>query len=209
MDAVIKIGGSLLADDRVLGNCCRALGDLSRRYHLLIVPGGGTFADFVRGQQIEREFSDRVAHLRAIAGMNVYGLKLHRLIEGSNTTENLEKIGHDGCTIFLPFETLRQCDELGPSWEITSDSIAAWTCSKVGCEKLILVKMVDGISDGGKLQKSITTRKLKEMDQSVVDRKLPDILERARITCWIVNGRNPERVEKIIRGKGARCTIIL
>ena len=208
MDAVIKIGGSLQTDDRVLKNFCKALGDLSKRCRLLIVPGGGTFADFVREKQIEQRFFDRVAHIRAIAGMNVYGLELHDLIEGSSARKDLGKIKRNGCTIFLPFETLRRCEELEPSWGVTSDTIAAWISSKIGCRRLILVKMVDGVFNRGKLQVSVSTQRLKKIDQSVVDQKLPDILESAGITCWIVNGRYPERVEKILECKKTICTKI-
>ena len=208
MDAVIKIGGSLQTEDRVLKNFCQALGDFSKRYRLLIVPGGGTFADFVREKQIEHGFSDRVAHIRAIAGMNVYGLKLHGLIEGSSTSEDLGKIKCDGCTIFLPFETLRRCEELEASWGVTSDTIAAWISSKIGCRRLILVKMVDGIYHQGKLQMHISTQRLKKTSQPIVDQKLPDILESAGITCWIVNGKYPKRIEDILNAKKTICTVI-
>ena len=208
MDAVIKIGGSLLTNDQVLKNFCQSLGDLSKRYRLLIVPGGGTFANIVRGKQIEQRFSDRVAHIRAIAGMDVYGLELHGLIKGSSTSKDLGKIKRNGCTIFLPFETLRRCDKLEASWEVTSDTIAAWISSKIGCRRLILVKMVDGIFNRGKLQVSVSTQRLKEMDQSVVDQKLPDILESAGITCWIVNGKYPKRIEDILNEKKTICTMI-
>lgn len=201
MDAVIKIGGSLQSDPHVLKRTCRSIEKISRRHHLLIVPGGGKFVDLVRELQLKYGLSDQTAHLMSILGMNFYGLTLHELIWGSNLVEDLKEVGSKGCSIFLPYETLKSCEELEPSWEVTSDAIAGWASAKIGCKKLILVKMVDGIFGLGKIQRFISIQKLKKIDQSTVDRKLLHILEDTGMKCWIVNGRYPTRVEKILAGK--------
>ena len=36
-------------------------------------------------------------------------------------------------------------DALPASWEVTSDSIAAWVAAQIGAERLVLVKGVDGL----------------------------------------------------------------
>ena len=36
-------------------------------------------------------------------------------------------------------------DALPASWEVTSDSIAAWVADQVGAGRLVLVKEVDGL----------------------------------------------------------------
>jgi len=120
----------------------------------------------------------------------------------------LKRVRSRGCTIFLPFKELRSCRELEPSWDITSDAIAAWVSTKIGCGKLVLVKMVDGIFHQRRLLPSISAQELKAMEQSVVDRKLPEFLESHGITCWIVNGKYPERVEAVLKGGEAICTVI-
>lgn len=209
MDAVVKVGGSFQANPQALKNLCQTLKKASAKHRLLIVPGGGKFADLVRHLQRERGLSDQTAHVMAIFGTNIFGYMLHDLIKGSTLTRSLKGAGSRGCSIFLPFEELRSCEELEPSWNVTSDSIAAWTSGKIGCKRLILVKMVDGIFHRGKLQTSISTQRLKEMDQSVVDRKLPELLERAGITCWVMNGKYPERIEGVLKGEKTVCTVIV
>ncbi|KUO40747.1 MAG: hypothetical protein AVW06_02130 [Hadesarchaea archaeon DG-33-1] len=209
VDAVVKIGGSFQADTQALKNLCQTLKKASNKHRLLIVPGGGKFADLVRHLQQERGLSDQTAHVMAIFGTNIFGYMLQDFIKGSTLTRSLKRVGSRGCSIFLPLEELRGCEELEPSWNVTSDSIAAWTSAKIGCKRLILVKMVNGIFRRGKLQTSVSTQRLKEMNQSVVDRKLPELLERAEITCWVVNGNYPERIEEVLNVGKTVCTVIV
>ena len=208
MDAVVKVGGSFQAHRPALKNLCRALREVSDRHPILVVPGGGKFADFVRHLQRTRGLSDQTAHVMAIFGMNVFGYELHGLIKGSKLTRSLKRVGSRGCSIFLPLKEMRSCNELEPSWDVTSDAIAAWASAKVGCRKLVLVKVVDGIFHRRRLLASISARELREIKQTVVDRKLPQVLEDHGITCWIVNGRYPERVAAVLEGRKAIGTVI-
>jgi aspartokinase-like uncharacterized kinase len=47
MDAVIKIGGSLAEDPAALRALCNRLGEIAKKYRIVVVPGGGKFADVV------------------------------------------------------------------------------------------------------------------------------------------------------------------
>ena len=207
MDAVIKVGGSLQANPTALKNLCRTLKEISNRHNLLIIPGGGSFVNLVRKLQIEYGLSDWVTHRMAILYMNIYGLLLHELIGASTLMDVLNKEVR-GCSIFLPYRTLGCSPELEPTWEVTSDSIAAWVAAKIGCKKLLLVKMVDGILERGRLRRFISIRKLRKIEQSCVDPKLSQTLKHTGITCWVVNGRHPNRIKKILDGEKTVCTII-
>ena len=207
MDAVIKVGGSLQADPAALRNLCKTLKEVSERYRLLIIPDGGSFADLECRVQTRHGFSDRAAHRMAILTMDIYGLMLHDLIGGSVLTDIPTGKTRE-CSIFLPFKTMGHSPELEPTWGVTSDSIAALVTSKIGCKRLLLVKMVDGILAHAKLKKSVSTQRLMKMDQHLVDPKFPETLERAGITCWIVNGKHPDRIKMILDGKETICTKI-
>lgn len=61
---IIKIGGSLM--DHAAG-IIRTIRESER--NILIIPGGGIFADAVR----QKEISDTAAHFMAIAAMDQYG----------------------------------------------------------------------------------------------------------------------------------------
>ncbi len=207
MDAVIKIGGSLQADPKDLRKLCMTLATVSKEYNILVVPGGGRLARVIRKLQKDLKFSDETAHSVALLAMNVYGIVLHELIEGSRLTESLESLS-SGCTIFLPFRELDRCEDLKRCWDVTSDSISAWVSLRVGCKKLILVKMTDGIRVGGRRRNLLTTGDLKRVNQPVVDKEISWLLEKGGITCWIVNGKHPNRIKGVLTSKKTVCTQI-
>lgn len=208
VEAVVKVGGSFQRYPAALKKLCSILKRVSNHHRLLIVPGGGDFAELVRKTQAKYKFSDLAAHLMAIQSMEIYGLMLHDLIGGSVLKDVLKDSRSSGCAIFLPFRALRRTGELKAGWDVTSDSIAAWVASKIGCKKLILVKLVNGIFHHGKLQSSLSTHDLREMNQHVVDSNLVEILEKTGTTCWIVNGRYPHRIESVLKSKRATCTVV-
>src|SRR5438874_12170688 len=42
--------------------------------------------------------------------------------------------------VLAPYRWLRETDPLPHSWDVTSDSIAAWVAGRVGARRLVLVK---------------------------------------------------------------------
>ena len=44
------------------------------------------------------------------------------------------------CPVLAPYRWLRAADPLPHSWEVTSDSIAAWLAGELGARRVVLVK---------------------------------------------------------------------
>ena len=63
---VVKIGGGLLAHDGCLDAVLTAIADIARDEPLLIVPGGGPFADAVRDQDARLTLTDDAEHWSAV-----------------------------------------------------------------------------------------------------------------------------------------------
>jgi aspartokinase-like uncharacterized kinase len=138
---VVKLGGSLY--NRV-PNLVPVL--LGSRRPLFIVPGGGIFADGVRKSMVD----DNSAHWMAVAAMDQYGWFIAS--QGIKTTTLLQV--PDQPVVFLPYCSMRQHDPLRHSWDITSDSIAAWVADLLGLD-LLLLKSVDGIFKNNNLMKQV------------------------------------------------------
>jgi 5-(aminomethyl)-3-furanmethanol phosphate kinase len=151
VDVVVKIGGSLLRRveefDRVLG----VVAELGRMRRLLIVPGGGPFADAVRAVDARVHLSDDAAHWMAILAMDQHAhLIAERLVQSALVTSAAEIAdAQSGARIpvLAPYRWLRDADPLPHSWDVTSDSIAAWCAHAVGAPNLILIKP-SGASEG-------------------------------------------------------------
>ena len=136
---VVKVGGGI--GDDALPGVCAALGG---RRSLLVVPGGGRFADAVREADSRFGLSDETAHRMAILGMEQFGHLLGDLIPGAEFCTDLERIATDRTSVLLPAGLPL---DLPASWDVTSDSIAAWVARKAGAGRLVLVKAVEIVDE--------------------------------------------------------------
>ncbi|HIE34164.1 MAG TPA: delta 1-pyrroline-5-carboxylate synthetase [Candidatus Altiarchaeales archaeon] len=213
MLTVVKVGGSLCKDKKILGKLCQELSTLE---DILIVPGGGEFADLVR--KIDNKFSlfPELSHRMAILAMEQTGHLLLNFSDRFRALHSLDKIGNiEGIPILMPTHLLLSRNDLSASWNITSDSIALYISSLVNSEKLILLKDVDGIYDrdpkkekDARLIPELCAKELKMIKQSCVDKGFPELLTKYGIEVFIINGKYPERVKNAIGGKEFRGTII-
>ena len=140
---VAKIGGSLWRSPR-LGRWIAAL--TAWPGPLTIVPGGGPFADAVRSAQVPMRFSDRAAHEMALLAMEQYGLALcdlfPRLALADTPREAAALLAKGLTPVWRPRARTLEAG-LPASWEVTSDSLAAWYAQQWGAQELLLIKSVD------------------------------------------------------------------
>jgi 5-(aminomethyl)-3-furanmethanol phosphate kinase len=188
---VVKVGGSLF--ERVL-----SLLDIFREVGrpVLIVPGGGKFADLVRRLNV----SDTAGHWMAIAGMEQFGW----YIASHEIPATVELLRPEEPTVFLPYCALRRIDPLPHSWNVTSDTIAAWAAKELSLD-LVLLKSVDGIYHHRTLLHRIEQpcATCTEVDPAFI----PFVLQHG-IRTWVVNGRSDDRVRQVLKGEPVTGTLI-
>ena len=201
MLTVVKVGGGVA--DSALPALCTTLGELGERHPLLVVPGGAGFADAVR--DADRRFGLRAAtsHRMAILGMEQFGWLLSDLVPGAVPCAGLPRVRAGRTTVLLPAGL--PLDELPASWEVTSDSIAAWVAGRIGAGRLVLVKAADGLfadwPPRGEPLARLTVAELAALRTGGVDDYLPAVLAGAPFETWVIGGRDPERlVELVERG---------
>jgi probable H4MPT-linked C1 transfer pathway protein len=144
INTVVKVGGGLLAHDGCLDTVLSVLADVARDEPLLVVPGGGPFADAARDQDARLGLSDDAAHWMAVLGMDQYAHMVVSRLQGarlvSGTAEICAAIHARHLPVLAPYAWLRRDDPLPHSWQVTSDSIAAWIAGELGAKRLVLVK---------------------------------------------------------------------
>jgi aspartokinase-like uncharacterized kinase len=187
---VVKVGGSLFNQIPTLAPVL----DSSKR-PLFIIPGGGYFADTVRQCQVDED----TAHWMAIAAMEQFGWFIASF--GIPVTEKLALC--QKTTVFLPYQYLRMNDVLSHTWNITSDTIAAWVATTLGLDLLVL-KSVDGIVINGILQPQVT----RPVDTDIVDPFFIPFVLKNSVKTTIINGTDPKRVENILAGADVSGTKI-
>jgi 5-(aminomethyl)-3-furanmethanol phosphate kinase len=209
---VVKVGGGLgrEAGDDALRPLCRALGELGERHRLLVVPGGAGFADAVRDHDRRFGLHATTSHRMAILGMEQFGWLLSDLIPGAERCTDLAAAGAGRTMVLLPARL--PLDALPASWEVTSDSIAAWVAGQVRADRLVLIKDVDGLfaewPPSAEPLARLSVAELAELRPGGVDAYLSMALADASFDTWVIGGRDPERlVELIERGATAGTRI--
>lgn len=137
---VVKLGGSL-AGSHELTAWLAALDHF--KHPLVLVPGGGAFADTVRAMQSKMGFDDRAAHHMALVAMQQYGIALAaiwpRLLCASTPGEIRQALAADKIACWAPVDMALGA-ELPRSWDVTSDTLSVWLATKLGTKKLLLIK---------------------------------------------------------------------
>lgn len=145
---VIKVGGGLAASPATLAQVAERITRAASGRALVVLPGGGPFADAVRAFDAAHHLSPSAAHWMAIVAMDQYAFALADLIPGGRLVDDgaaIRAAHADGAVpVLAPARWLRAADELPHSWAVTSDSLAAYLATLLGAEELILVKPVSG-----------------------------------------------------------------
>jgi aspartokinase-like uncharacterized kinase len=149
---IIKVGGGLTAIPGALERVCAALEAVAREHSIVVVPGGGPFADAVR--QFDRiiGLSAETAHWMAILAMDQYAQVLAGRIPSAVLVEDPGSLGEilagsQRPIVLAPSRWMRSADVFPYSWDVTSDSIAAFVAGALGASQLILIKPTSDTAD--------------------------------------------------------------
>jgi dihydroneopterin aldolase len=141
---VVKLGGSY-AFSSALKSWIDAVAACAG--HVVVVPGGGPFAEAVRVAQPKMGFDDRAAHEMALLAMEQYGCALASLGAGwrlaASAAAILDVLREGGVPVWSPTPMLRDANDVPWSWDVTSDSLAAWLAGRIGAKRVLLVKQLE------------------------------------------------------------------
>ena len=136
----LKIGGSLYASD-YLNEWINQLAEIQDQ-KIIIVPGGGPFADQVRESEKIHNFSSEGSHDMAVMAMQQFA----RMICDHNSSlalvGSLNEINNcsQSCMVWAPYGMVHALCSYPKDWNTTSDSLAVWLATELSAEHLCLVK---------------------------------------------------------------------
>ncbi len=198
---VVKIGGSLFPNHAI------ELANKLENTNSCIVLGGGEFANLIRRYNDEINFSDEVNHWTAIDCMDIIAKLVNDKVDSARLAYSIDEvceISDEGFTpIFVVSKFLRDEDPFECSWDVTSDSIAAYVSHLLNAN-LLIVTNVNGIytqepkEPGSTFISKIDATTLLTFQESSIDVMLPSLLLKFGTNCYVVNGKYPERVLSLI-----------
>lgn len=190
---IVKLGGSLL-DFEGLPALIQTL--TNSRHALIVVPGGGAFADNVRSTQKRWGFSDEIAHHMALLAMDQNALLLSVLDSRLTPCVNLQHIKQTLAVrkvpVWLPSQMVLAAADIKPDWTMTSDSLSAWLTEKLSGKGLLLVKSCT-VSNG-----RVTAAQLSH--EGIVDQAFPEMVAGAGYQIRIIQRENFGQLNRLLAG---------
>ena len=169
--------------------------------------GGGEFANLIRKYDSEINFSQETNHWTAIDCMDIIAKLVNDKVESTKLAYSIDEaiaISNEGFTpIFVVSKFLREDDPFECSWDVTSDSIAAYISHRLNAN-LLIVTNVNGIytqepkESGSTFISKIDAKTMLNFPESSIDVMLPTLLLKFGTNCYVVNGKYPERVLSLI-----------
>ncbi len=189
--AVVKLGGSH-ANGPHLKNWLAAIA--AEAGSIVVVPGGGPFADAVRAAQASMGFDDRAAHAMALMAMAQFGRALESLHAAFRLTSSrsaiLRALKSRKVPVWSP-EPMARAETLPESWELTSDSLAAWLAGALRADRLVLVK------HGRFEAAAIGADDL--VGRGIVDPLFPRYLRQSGVRAWLAAPTDSARLAEGLR----------
>ncbi|MDF1582649.1 MAG: uridylate kinase [Methyloprofundus sp.] len=177
---ILKLGGSLLSS-QILPQWLH-LAVKEGKGKVVIVPGGGVFADQVRSTQKTWQYDDQTAHYMAILAMQQMALLFKGLCSDLCLVNQVEAIRpalyQKKTVVWSPLAIELDDPNIKASWDVTSDTLAAWLAVQLSADQLILVK-------SAQLPENATLEQLSE--KNIIDQALTDFVQHNPITVNCVN----------------------
>lgn len=170
---IVKIGGKILEDpedlNATISQFRQLLYDKEIIQKIVIIPGGGSYANFIRKldkkldicgsyanfiSKIDKRLNigNELAHWMGIYAMEYNGMEISKKYSDIKCIKNfgelqglLRKKTEKLFSIFFPYDFLFEVDELPHGWDVTSDAITLYIAHKLNLKECFLIKNVDGI----------------------------------------------------------------
>ena len=188
---VVKVGGSLAAAEALPFWL-----DMLSCYgngKVVIVPGGGPFSELVHESQSYWKFDDSSAHYMALLAMTQFGLMLSgmqpSLVPVESKQDIVKVLANSGVPIWLPTDMVTSDNSIEHSWDVTSDSLAAWLATRLGASRLLLVKSVE-------TDNSMPVQEL--VHQGIVDASFPDYVEQGTFSVSLMSHKDYDQVPQML-----------
>lgn len=144
--AVVKVGGSLVSDPARLRS---VLADCVEQGPVVVVPGGGAFAEAVRAMQAALGFDDALAHRLALDAMGrmaeVFSALEPRLPVAASPEAVRDALDRGGSVIWDPVALRAGHPDIPECWDVTSDSLALWLATRLGAGRCVFVKSANDL----------------------------------------------------------------
>jgi aspartokinase-like uncharacterized kinase len=176
---IIKLGGSLESAKTLL-HCLNRIEQQYRNQKVVIVTGGGAFAEQVRITQQHWGFNDECAHAMALLAMQQMAWLVKGLKADIELAHSVRAIQQSQSNIVVWSPDIDELNNAGipATWDITSDSLAAWLADTLSADELLMIK-------SAAIDNTLSLAQLAE--RGIIDKAFCDSVTNSRFTVRVMN----------------------
>jgi 5-(aminomethyl)-3-furanmethanol phosphate kinase len=211
-DVFIKVGGSILDNITDTTNLIPCLVDLSKKYRIVAMTGGGRVAKRIvanqrkHGSDFMRSWKSGITSLDVHAGL--LGSHSPQFSVGTYVSAIREILAQGKMAILAPAAKIVSDFVLVPDFEVTTDSMGLYFAALFGAARYVIVSDVDGIYERAPISETIgdpmpflRLDDMGRLSSSKLDPAFPVYFRRFPMPAIVVNGKHPDRVGNAICGK--------
>ncbi|MEL0125433.1 MAG: hypothetical protein VW827_07215 [Alphaproteobacteria bacterium] len=134
---VLKIGGSWITNPKLKTLIGRL--EKKKKGKIIIVAGGGCFADSVRFAFKKTKMSEKLANTLALKSTEIFCSYLKNINKKLYLTTD-KRFKENSLNVWLPSVILSNEKSFKRNWDSTSDSVAAWLSDNIKADGLVFIK---------------------------------------------------------------------
>ena len=134
---VLKIGGSWITNPKLKTLIGRL--EKKKKGKIIIVAGGGCFADSVRFASKKTKMSEKLANTLALKSTEIFCSYLKNINKKLYLTTD-KRFKENSLNVWLPSVILSNEKSFKRNWDSTSDSVAAWLSDNIKADGLVFIK---------------------------------------------------------------------
>lgn len=217
IDVFIKLGGSILSDLNKCKELAAIIDNLSHVFRIVVFPGGGPIDKYIEKLDVDLKFPPSIHHQLCSRAQDQTGLIFGSFCSNAKffTTflemNEILEAGH--LAIMLPMKQIVEMDVFEQTWDITSDSMAAYFANLTQANRFAILTNVDGLFNDINSEKSVLIQEinasdLKHQGLTCVDACISEYLLANKLTCTVLNGFNVLAVKAWIKKESFLGTTI-
>lgn len=173
---------------------------IATKEKIVLVTGGGKYADLIRMIQRDWGLSRRAAHDMAIVTMDQTAALVaddyEKCTLANSEDEIKSHLDNDLIPVWTPYQSTKDAQDIEKGWKVTSDSLSLWLATQLEASKLFLVKSVP-LDETPQNIDTITK-------DGLVDEAFGKYLKHADLSCGILCPNDWHDLDDYLKGNRSR-----
>lgn len=209
-DFLIKIWGSLMWQDPIITDLVWAIEQESGEKRIVITTGSKDLSNVIR-QYVGDNLPHRISESTHIdITMQARDMMARAFSHASTKFVPVSSVGEVNDALYewripvlLQYDLLKNLKPFPLERWLSTDTTSAYFADLLKVKKFVKLTNVDGVYeniwDSDSLYSTVSTADLRRLWKTCIDVKLPDLLDRIKMRCYVMSGKKIPNLQKFLQ----------